>query len=49
MFPNESAIARLIGAILREQNGEYAMGKRYRSLESPETMSENRTLRERTL
>jgi Transposase, Mutator family len=27
IFPNENAITRLVGAILLEQNGEYAIGE----------------------
>jgi len=39
IFPNENAITRLVGAILLEQNDEYAIQKRYMSLESLATMS----------
>jgi putative transposase len=45
IFPNENAITRLVGAILLEQNDEYAIQKRYMSLESLATMSENPPVR----
>ena len=45
IFPNENAITRLVGAILLEQNDEYAIEKRYMRLESLATMSENPPIR----
>ena len=45
IFPNENAIRRLVGALLMEQNDEYAIQKRYMSLESLATMSENPAIR----
>ncbi|HLY43328.1 MAG TPA: IS256 family transposase [Terracidiphilus sp.] len=45
IFPNEAAIRRLAGALLLEQNDEYAIQKRYMSLESLAAMSENRPIR----
>ena len=45
IFPNEAAIRRLAGALLLEQNDEYAIQKRYMSLESLATMSENPPIR----
>ena len=45
IFPNEAAIRRLVGALLMEQNDEYAIQKRYMSLESLAAMSENPTIR----
>ena len=34
IFPNEASITRLIGAILLEQNDEWAVSRRYMSLET---------------
>jgi putative transposase len=45
IFANENAITRLVGASLLEQNDEYAIQKRYMSLESLATMSDNPALR----
>lgn len=45
IFPNEAAIVRLVGALLLEQNDEYAIQKRYMSLESLVPMSDNPSLK----
>ncbi len=45
IFPNEAAIVRLAGALLLEHNDEYAIQKRYMSLESLAPMSDNPSLR----
>jgi transposase-like protein len=45
IFRNEASIWRLVGALLMEQNDEYAIQRRYMSLESLTTMSENPPIR----
>ena len=45
IFPNERAIRRLVGALLLEQNDEYAIQKRYMGVESMAQLSENPTIR----
>ena len=40
IFPNEAAIVRLVGAILLEQNDEWAVQRRYMSLETLGTISD---------
>ncbi|MCA3179021.1 MAG: IS256 family transposase [Burkholderiaceae bacterium] len=45
IFPNERAIRRLVGALLLEQNDEYAIQKRYMGVESMAQLSENPMVR----
>ena len=45
IFPNEAAITRLVGAILLEQNDEWAVSRRYMTLESIAQTSDNLTLK----
>ena len=45
IFPNEGAITRLVGAILLEQNDEWAVGRRYMTLESIAPVSDNPTVK----
>ena len=45
IFPNENAITRLVGAILLEQNDEWAVSRRYMTLESIAQTSDNLTLK----
>ena len=40
IFPNSDAIVRLIGALLLEQNDEWAVSRRYMSLESLAVLSD---------
>jgi putative transposase len=41
IFPSEAAIVRLVGAILLEQNDEWAVQRRYMSLETLGSVSDN--------
>jgi putative transposase len=44
IFPNEAAIMRLVGAILLEQNDEWAVQRRYMTLETLGSISDNSTV-----
>ncbi len=38
IFPNEAAITRLVGALILEQNDEWAITRRYMTLETVEAI-----------
>ena len=44
IFPNEAAVTRLVGAILLEQNDEWAVQRRYMSLETLAPISDAPTV-----
>jgi len=45
IFPNEASIIRLVGALLLEQNDEWAIQRRYVTLETLATISEDQAVR----
>jgi putative transposase len=45
IFPNESAITRLVGALLLEQNDEWQLQRRYLQLEGLQTLTDNQPAR----
>lgn len=45
IFPNEAAIVRLVGALLLEQNDEWAVSRRYMSLETLASLSDDPVVR----
>ena len=44
IFPNEPAICRLVGALLLEQNDEWALQRRYMTLETLAEVGDNPTI-----
>lgn len=45
IFPNEKAVVRLVGALMLEQNDEWAVSRRYMTLETIKPMSDDPILR----
>jgi putative transposase len=45
IFPNDASIARLVGALLLEQNDEWQLQRRYMQLEGLKTLSDNQVPR----
>ena len=49
IFPNEAAIVRLVGAILLEQNDEWAVSRRYMSLETLAGLCDDPTVKAKAI
>ncbi|MGL1733487.1 transposase, partial [Vibrio parahaemolyticus] len=45
IFPNEAAIVRLVGALMLEQNGEWAVCRHYLSVEPLAALSDDAAVR----
>jgi transposase-like protein len=49
IFPNEAAIVRLVGAILLEQNDEWAVSRRYMTLEALAGLCDDPTIKAKAI
>ena len=45
IFPNDAAITRLVGVLMLETNDEWAVARRYMSLETLARVTDNPTVR----